>query len=307
MALVIFTLIVATKDRNVSRIFLSSYLLLSWGLLLFVNALLPRALASVAFQRQHHLPTIFMGKRRDFEKLAEWISQKAHLGIMPVGFLTDDPDSSVTDFGACQVLGPTSSLRRMIADKNVGQVILLELPSRDPDVAETVEICQEAGCRLLIYLNIQDSLSIPLLPIIEDGNLFLTLQGEPLEDPMNRAIKRIFDIAISLPVVVFVLPVLSLWVKIMQGIQAPGPLFFVRSRGGQRRTEFQMLKFRSMYVSEPDESREAQQAKRVDDRVFQFGRFLRKSSLDEFPQFFNVLKGGNECCWTEAASPKARL
>jgi len=291
VALIVFTLIVATKDRNVSRVFLSTYLVLSWVLLLFVNAILPRMLANIAFQRQHRLPTIFIGKQKQISKLSEWIAQKEHLGITPVGFLSDEAagDSSVGE--VARFLGPTSSLKKLIEEKNVGQVILLDLLSRERESAAIVEICQEAGCRLLIYTNIQERLPVPLIPVLEDGHLFLTVQDEPLEDPLNRAIKRVFDLVLSFPIVVLVLPPMAIWVWVMQILQAPGPLFFVRPRGGQRRTEFPMLKFRSMYFAKPDEVKEAQQARVRDDRIYPFGRFLRKSSLDEFPQFINVLKG----------------
>jgi lipopolysaccharide/colanic/teichoic acid biosynthesis glycosyltransferase len=101
----------------------------------------------------------------------------------------------------------------------------------------------------------------------------------------------LFDIAVSLPVVVLVLPVLSMLVLIMQRLQSPGPLMFSRARGGQRGSEFTMLKYRSMRFDAPDARLEAKQAVRGDSRIYSFGRFLRKTSLDEFPQFFNVLRG----------------
>tara|TARA_B100000614_G_C14335875_1_gene406779 strand:- start:202 stop:705 length:504 start_codon:yes stop_codon:yes gene_type:complete len=73
--------------------------------------------------------------------------------------------------------------------------------------------------------------------------------------------------------------------------QSPGPLFFKQERSGQRGRKFQILKFRSMHDRGADRSREGEQAKPGDDRVYTFGEFLRKSSIDEFPQFINVLLG----------------
>src|SRR5690606_14595399 len=73
--------------------------------------------------------------------------------------------------------------------------------------------------------------------------------------------------------------------------QAPGPLLHVRERRGMHGTAFAMLKFRSMYPGEPDAATEAMQARSDDERIFPFGRFLRRRSLDEFPQFWNVLRG----------------
>ena len=122
----------------------------------------------------------------------------------------------------------------------------------------------------------------------EDGAHFLALQNEPLEDPVNRALKRGLDIAVSLPVVVLILPVLTAIIWLVQRWQAPGPVFFNRPRGGRNRTTFGMFKYRSMYVSDHDIN---QQAQAGDDRVYPLGRLLRKASLDEFPQFLNVLRG----------------
>ena len=77
----------------------------------------------------------------------------------------------------------------------------------------------------------------------------------------------------------------------MQRRQAPGPLFHVRERRGIRGGTFRMLKFRSMHVGSGHAADEARQARADDDRVFPFGRWLRRRSLDEFPQFWNVLRG----------------
>ncbi len=112
-----------------------------------------------------------------------------------------------------------------------------------------------------------------------------------MEDPLNRGLKRVYDILISLPVVLFILPPLTLWAWLMQRSQAPGCLFFVQQRTGQRGNRFRMYKFRSMYDVERDPHVEERQAFKGDDRIYPFGLFLRKSSLDEFPQFVNVLLG----------------
>jgi lipopolysaccharide/colanic/teichoic acid biosynthesis glycosyltransferase len=127
--------------------------------------------------------------------------------------------------------------------------------------------------------------------VTEEGHQFHTLQEEPLEDPMNRILKRGLDIAISLPVVLLLLPPLVAWVWVLQRVQAPGRLFFRQQRTGHGQHCFQIIKFRSMYEASQSPTTEARQARRGDDRIYPFGRFLRASSFDEFPQFINVLKG----------------
>ena len=289
-ALVLFTFIVATKDHGISRLFLAYYLTLVWLALLFTDRLLPRWLAGIAFSRQHRLPTLFLGHRTTLDRLDRWIAQKLHLGMTSVGFLSDDGGDKEYD-SVGRFLGPTQELIPIIEQRQIAQVVLLDLPGTKEETTRIVEACQAAGCRLLIYDNIAARLPVPMTPVLEDGHYFFTAQNEPLEDPVNRALKRIFDFAVALPVVVTILPLLCAWVWIQQRRQAPGPLFFVRPRGGPHATEFSMLKFRSMYHEAPDQNREARQALADDARIYPFGHFLRRSSLDEFPQFWNVLVG----------------
>ena len=97
------------------------------------------------------------------------------------------------------------------------------------------------------------------------------------------------DICISLPVVLFVLPWMCLIVKIITSRQSPGPMFFKQERSEQKGQRFLIYKFRTMHLSDP--SREGEQAKPGDDRIFAFGQLMRRTSIDEFPQFINVLMG----------------
>jgi exopolysaccharide biosynthesis polyprenyl glycosylphosphotransferase len=291
MALLTFTMMFATLDRSISRLFLGSFLMWCWVGLTLLNAWLPRSLARLVFRRGHRLPTVFIGRMGSLSRLGDWIADKEPLGIFPVGLLSDDPLSTDTANLPAPLLGRTTDLRRVLAEREVGQVILLELPATDADARTIVETCHDQGCRLLIHNNFAERYTHPLVPTVEDGHHFYILQDEPLEDPLNRLIKRGYDILLALPVVVLVLPPLCLWVWVMQRMQAPGPLFHVRERRGQRSEPFRMLKFRSMYAGETTAADESKQARSEDARIFPFGRVLRKRSLDEFPQFWNVLVG----------------
>ena len=290
VALLMFTLIVATKDRSVSRLFLASYLVTCSWLLVLVNRFLPGYLTSLVFGQSHRIPTLFVGPRKALGRLDGWIRQQQHLGVQAVGLLSDEP-ATAGDLPGLASLGNIAALPQVIRDRDIGQVVLLELPPRAEQIQAVVESCQSAGARLLIYQDFWDRLPISMVPVLENQHLFLTVHDEPLEDPFNRGIKRLLDIALSLPVVLFVLPPLSLMVWVIQRFQAPGPLFFRRNRGGQRGREFAMLKYRSMRNAARDETLEARQARKGDDRIYPFGHFLRKTSLDEFPQFYNVLLG----------------
>lgn len=291
MAVLTFTMMFATQDRSISRLFLGTFLVWCWFGLAVLNARLPRLLARIVFQRGHHLPTLFIGRTSSFAQLNDWIAHKEPLGIHPVGLLSDDAAVTGSASPFVPTLGRVSDLPRVLAERPVGQVVLLGLPATDEEARGVIEICQEQGCRLLIHNNLAERYTHPLVPTVEEGRHFYVLQEEPLEDPLNRLFKRAYDLAISLPVVVLILPWLCVAVWLVQRAQAPGPLFHVRERRGQRGKIFRMLKFRSMHVGPDDAAAESRQAQAEDARIFSFGRFLRRRSLDEFPQFWNVLIG----------------
>ena len=120
----------------------------------------------------------------------------------------------------------------------------------------------------------------------------ITLRKDPLASMLNRAMKRAFDIFFSLIMILTVLPVLFLIIGAAIKINSPGPILFMQKRSGRKNRDFTCYKFRTMYVQAPEnQQREYQQASKDDPRITAVGKFLRKTNLDEFPQFINVLLG----------------
>jgi len=310
IALTVFTMMFATQDRSISRLFLGTFMLWSWLGLIWLHQKLPRVLAGFLYGQGERIPTLFIGRAESLPRLQEWLAQRSHLGVLPAGFVSLDekgrpetgdlkpqvwaagPEPSgfrspASDFWSASL----ADLPRVLAEKGIGQVILMELPGTLSVARRIIGDCQAQGCRLLVQHQVDELLGHPVVSVDEGGQHFFTLHEEPLEEPLNRALKRLFDVAVALPVVVLVLPGLSGVVWFMQRRQSPGPLFHVRPRSGERRVPFAMLKFRSMRIAPPDEQAEGRQARADDGRIFPFGRFLRRHSLDEFPQFWNVLTG----------------
>lgn len=283
----IFAWMFAVKDREISRLFLGSYLVMLTCMLTLFHSRMPWSLASILFMEGSAIPTLFIGRGDRLGNLDDWITNRRHIGIHPVGFLADEQPSRA-EAAIAPYLGKIENLATLLREKKIGQVILLEWFDDSERVERMIEICEREGCRFLIHNDYGARYARTFIPVEEAGFHFMALQNEPLEDPLNRGLKRLLDIAVSLPVVVFILPPLCALVWLVQRFQAPGPMFFAKPRGGQGRQEFNMFKFRSMYAREHDINK---QATAGDDRIYPFGRFLRKSSLDEFPQFINVLMG----------------
>lgn len=292
MALAVFTMMFATQDRSISRLFLGSFLVWSWFLIYLLHRLLPRRLAAFLYGQGERIPTLFIGRPDDLPLLEEWLGQRVHLGVYPAGFLSLESSLPArNDSLAIPLLGTIADLERVLMEKEAGQVILLEVPADRAVARRIVDQCQVRGCRLLVHHAVEEVLGHPVVSADEGGHHFFTLHDEPLEEPLNRVIKRGCDLVIALPAVLFLLPPLMLAVWIVQRLQSPGPLFHVRARSGEDRVEFPMLKFRTMEVAPVDAQAEGRQAVAGDARIYPFARFLRRHSLDEFPQFWNVLIG----------------
>src|SRR6185369_12189285 len=97
---------------------------------------------------------------------------------------------------------------------------------------------------------------------------FFTLDDEPLENPVNRILKRTLDVAISLPVVLFLLPPLTILVWMIQRVQSPGPIFYPQLRSGINKRRFNIWKFRTMNVASQTSDQVKIQAKNGDSRVY---------------------------------------
>lgn len=120
------------------------------------------------------------------------------------------------------------------------------------------------------------------------STIILTPRREPLRDAGNRTVKRLFDIVVSLLFLITLYPVIYVVVFIFIKRQSPGPVYFSQKRNGMNGEEFNCLKFRSMHVNAQADT---MQATKDDPRKFPFGNLMRRTNIDELPQFLNVLKG----------------
>ena len=116
----------------------------------------------------------------------------------------------------------------------------------------------------------------------------LSIQEVALNKPFNRGLKRLFDIVFSLLIIIFVLSWLSIILFVLIKIESKGPLFFKHKRNGINYKEFNCYKYRTLRKGS---SEEVNYVKQQDSRVTKIGKFLRRTSIDELPQFINVLKG----------------
>jgi lipopolysaccharide/colanic/teichoic acid biosynthesis glycosyltransferase len=253
---------------------------------LICHFLVPRRLAEQLFSDEHELRTLLVGpvdKARAFNK---WILETEAFGFGLRGSPTGDSEEGRVLHVECVSDG--AMLDRIIRQEGIRQVILLELPIDREELDQIAEITRKAGVRLLIMENLAEIYRHGVSFFSIHDKSFVTLLDEPLEDPVNRSIKRTVDMLISLPVVLFILPPLCLVVKIFQGIQSPGPLFSRETRGGLNNLPFRSFNFRTTPVDRQDHSKEDA---RSDSGTYPMGWLLRKTSLHRLPEFLNVFFG----------------
>jgi exopolysaccharide biosynthesis polyprenyl glycosylphosphotransferase len=286
LTVVLFTLAFIMKDVQVSRAFLVGFLAVA-GLLLFTaNFFLAPALAAAFFRRQR-LRTVIVASRSEARMLQSWLAPRSTLGIDAIGYVTPDEGNEGDD---AMRLGKLEDLQRIITRHSADQVVFSQAEFSRESIAEVLSAVERAHCRVRFFVNMQSIFgSVPRVIEQNEHYSFAAATTEPLENPFNRVLKRMLDIAVALPVVLFILPPLTVVVWLMQRLQSPGPVFYGQLRSGLNRERFYIYKFRTMHVSQGLDR--ARQATSNDSRVYAFGRFLRRSSLDEIPQFLNVIFG----------------
>jgi exopolysaccharide biosynthesis polyprenyl glycosylphosphotransferase len=277
--------LVLTKDRYFSRLFMVSFTPAFFLLLLLSGHFLPRSLGSQLFRGTRQERIILIGSPKRAREIRPWLLARQGYGIHTVGILTTD---QYTPNPWPEILGTPSDLEIVLLKLPITQVIVLQLPEATSGFSEVLKAANRHGVRLLILSNLDEQLHHPVLFFEDEGLSFFALHDEPLENPLNRVLKRTIDLAIAIPAVVFVLPIAAIPIWLLQVFQSPGRLLYRQTRAGLQDRRFQILKFRTMH---PNNSEEGKAATLEDPRIFPGGRFLRRFSLDELPQFLNVLTG----------------
>ena len=278
--------LIATKDAFISRIFFFNFVPWLYVALLFSHHYLPSFLARRIFTGAREEKTILVGSSLKAAQLRAWLRRKADIGLRTIGLICDEQIEKTED--GIPVLGNSDRLEEIIVARGVTQVIMLEFPLFNDTNRQIIRVCDHLGIRLLIVSDLEEKLRHPVTHFEDDGFRFIGLREEPLENPLNRFFKRAIDVAISLPVMIFIFPILAVIVWIAQRIQSPGPLFHVQIRAGMQNRRFHIFKFRTMRT---DHEEVARQAREGDERVYPLGKWFRKLSIDEVPQFWNVLLG----------------
>jgi putative colanic acid biosynthesis UDP-glucose lipid carrier transferase len=285
--LIIFAFMAKTSS-TFSRQWVAMWVLLSWALLLFFRFSLTHILRAMRKRGWNYKRIVIIGAGHLGQSVARNIQEADWAGMEIVGFLDDDESIHNHWVQGIPVLGGAGKTNLVIQQKRVDEV-WLALPLRVEDRVK--EILYDLRHSTVNIRFVPDIFGFRLLNhAVTDvaGMAVLDLSASPMVG-INRLVKAIEDRVLALFILLLVSPLMAM-LAIGVKLSSPGPVLFKQKRHGWDGKVISIYKFRTMVVHCENDGT-VTQAKKCDYRVTKFGAFLRRTSLDELPQFVNVLQG----------------
>ena len=289
VGLILFmTLLYIINQLNISRFVLGAFYIINIILMTLCRTMIRNILYFFRRKGYNLKYILLVGYSSAAEEYITRIIANPQWGYVIRGIL-DDTMPSGTVYKGVKVVGRIENIKYILPENKLDE-IAITLALKDYEQLESiVDLCEKSGVHTK-FIPDYNSL-IPSRPYTEDlmGLPVINIRYVPLSNTFNALIKRLTDI-IGAVVCIIVFSPLMLASAILVKTTSQGPLIFKQERVGLHNKPFKMYKFRTMYVQTEEEEKKGWTQKN-DPRVTRVGAILRKTSLDEFPQLFNVLKG----------------
>lgn len=247
---------------------------------------------------ENYLKVVIIGTEEKALRLAKTLKERLEWGVHIVGYLDVDKTKTGQSIDGSPILGSVDKISEILSEQVIDEVIMAVPRSMISDLEGIVEACEEEGVRFRWMADMFD-MRVARMRLVQFGDIPI-LTFEPVaQNEVKLIIKRIMDLFVILLALPLILPVMLL-VAIAIKLDSPGPVFFVQERVGLRKRIFPVLKFRSMYIDADEKMKDLEHLNEADGPIFKIkndprttrvGKFIRKTSLDELPQLFNVLRG----------------
>lgn len=288
LAALIIIIYVLIQEINFSRSVMAFFYVLNVFLTACARLVLRKSLQTIRRKGYNLKHILLVGYSRAAEEYINRIQDNPQWGYVVCGIL-DDHVPAGTLYKGVKVLGSIGNLEIILPENKLDE-IAITLSLKDYDFLENiVDICEKSGVHTKFIPDYNSM--IPTRPYTEDlmGLPVINIRYVPLTNTGNMVTKRIMDIIGSLIGIVLTSPIMLISAVLVK-LSSPGPIIFKQERVGLHNKSFYMYKFRSMEQQPPIEEKKAWTVKN-DPRVTGIGKILRKTSLDELPQLFNILKG----------------
>ena len=285
-ALIISAVLFSLKASEFSREHLYTTYFLLFGLIMFWRYLAVQLIKLYRKSGFNYSRVIIVGGGEVAKQLNSYFNSDDVLGVRLVGVFSDTAISFDIQDGV--ISGDLEALELFALKNDVDEIFYAMPLTYTKKIKDLIDFCDKYMIRLKIVPDFRGFLFKRVNIEFFDDVPVITLREEPLRDFVNRFLKRMFDLTFSFLVIVFILSWMFPLISILIKLSSRGPILFKQLRSGVNNEEFLCYKFRSMNISINSDSK---QATLNDSRVTKIGSFLRKTSLDEFPQFFNVFMG----------------
>ena len=285
-AFIISGILFSLKASEFSREHLYTTYLLLFLLILFWRYLAVKMIKLYRKSGYNYRRVIILGGEEVAKQLYTYFTSDDVLGVKVKGIFYDNSLSFKIKENITH--GEMKVFKEFALRNNIDQVYYTLPLIHTKEIKDLVDFCDKNMIRLLIVPDFRGFIFKRVNIDFFDDVPVITLRKEPLTDFVNRVVKRLFDIIFSFFVIVLILSWLYPIIAILIKLSSRGPVLFKQVRSGVDNKEFLCYKFRSMTQSD---SSDIKQATKGDTRITRIGAFLRKSSLDEFPQFINVFMG----------------
>ena len=288
LLVVIFIIYFFKKGFYYSRLTFLCFWVLNISVLFLFRGIIRQILRALRQKGYNLRHILIVGTDRLAREVAQKINQHLEFGFNIVGFLARRPEQIGELIDGIKILAPYADIKKIIAERGIDEVIIA-LPLEEEKLMRTIlgSISDE-----IVDIKIVPDLSqfFTLRKGIEelDGLPIINLRESPLYG-WNGVIKRLFDIIGSVMAIITLSP-LMLFIIIIMKFTSQGPIFYKQKRMSLDGRSFNILKFRSMRVNAEEETGVVW-TKENDSRRTELGAFLRRTSLDELPQIFSVLRG----------------
>lgn len=286
--MIFFFILFLAKLTDFSRAVLFIFYALNIGYELIARILLRALLRSIRKRGFNQKHIVLIGYSRAAEGYIDRIKLFPQWGYHVVGILDDNVESD-TKYRGEKIIGRISDIENIIAENDLDEIVITLGLEEYMKLEKIVGICEKSGVHTKFipdYNNI-----IPTRPYIEDvqGLPVINIRHVPLSSLGNRFVKRSMDVIGGLMALILFSPLMLI---ALIGVKATskGPVIYKQKRIGLHNKEFEMYKFRSMKV-QTDGGDASKWTTSSDPRVTKFGKFIRRTSIDELPQIINVLKG----------------
>ena len=287
MLLIIFALYML-EESNFSRlviyIFCAVNVTLEWGVRLLIFAFL----RDMRRRGLHQKQIILVGYSRAAEEYIDRIQANPQWGYIIRGILDDNVPAG-TLYKGVKVIGRIANLTVILPANRLDEIAITLGLSEYYRLEEIVAMCEKSGVHTKFIPDYNKI--IPTKPYTEDilGLPVINIRYVPLTNTFNAMVKRAMDIVGSIAAIIVSSPVMLLMCVLIKA-SSPGPLIYRQERVGLHNKTFWMYKFRSMEIQPEAEEKKAWTVKN-DPRVTGIGKFMRRTSVDELPQLFNILRG----------------